>query len=58
MWAARYTARIHGVGLKHAKAIQPQWERYAAAAFTPEETAAMGDLNPAWIIRTARRLLP
>ena len=50
---------VGGYLLRHApEAIQPQWERYASAAFTPAETAAMGDLNPAWIIRTARRLLP
>ena len=55
----RLLPSVGGYLLRHApEAIQPQLERYAVAAFTPEETAAMGDLNPAWIIRTARRLLP
>ena len=39
------------------EAVQLLLERYVTAAFTPEELAAMGDIDPEWISRTARRLL-
>lgn len=54
----RLLPAVGGYLLRHQpEATQPLLERYLAADFTPEELAAMGDIAPQWVSRTARRLL-